>query len=201
MARKCLIVLLTAAAITFAADKDRPKFSPGPIDTFQSRQTNDKVTVAARVYVNDEEARDAFGKVNPYKYGILPVLVVVQNNSGQSISLDRMKLELVTADRERVEPTPAADIKYLSGPKRPSMTPGPIPGRTPHVGRNKNALNTWEIEGRAFSARMLPPNETASGFVYFQSPFRPGATLFVNGLRDAQSGKDLFYFELPLETR
>ena len=122
MTRKPLIVLLSLTALGAGAEKERPKFSPGPIASFPSRQTNQNVTVAARVYLNDDEAREPFGKVNPYKYGILPVLVLIQNESGQALALDRIKVELMTVDREKVEATPAADIKYLSGPQQPKMT-------------------------------------------------------------------------------
>jgi hypothetical protein len=196
---KWLIVLLVLAAAQ-GAEKERPKFSPGPIADYPFRQIVDKVTIAAQPYDKDEQSAQAFGKIDPYKRGILPVLVIIQNGTGKTISLDRMKVEVVTPDRERVEATPAADIKYLSGPKRPSMTPGPIPGRTPHISKNKNPLNSWEIEGRSFSARMLPANETASGFFYFQTPHRMGSRLYLSGIRDSQSGNELFYFEIPLDS-
>ncbi len=76
------------------------------------------------------------------------------------------------------------------------MTPGPTGGV--HVSRNKNPLSEWEIEGRAFSAKMIPPNDKASGFVYFQTGSRGGATVVLSGLRDAKSGEELFFFEVPL---
>ena len=41
--------------------------------------------------------------------------------------------------------------------------------------------------------------ETASGFFYFRTPFREGSTLYLTGLREAQTGKELFYFEILLE--
>ena len=34
-------------------------------------------------YFNDEDTRPVFGKRNPYNYGVLPVLVVIQNESAQ----------------------------------------------------------------------------------------------------------------------
>jgi hypothetical protein len=46
---------------------------------------------------------------------------------------------------------------------------------------------------------MLPPDESAYGFVYFRTGHRPGAKLYVTGLEDASSGKELFYFDVPLD--
>jgi len=156
------------------------------------------VTVAARAYTTEEQTRTAFGKLNPYRYGVLPVLVIMENAGNQTLALDRMRVEYLTADRRRVEATPAQEVRYIRGPERPGMVTGPIPGGRPRLSRRKNPLDAWEIEGRAFAARVLPPKQTASGFFYFQAPYRNGATLYVTGLREASSGRELFYFEIPL---
>jgi hypothetical protein len=46
---------------------------------------------------------------------------------------------------------------------------------------------------------MLPPKETASGFFYFRAPYRSGSKLFVRGIREAATGNEWFYFEIPLD--
>jgi hypothetical protein len=194
-----LMAVLACAIPAFAKEKERPKFQPGPASSYDTRQTIANVTVASVAFSRESQTEQVFGKVNPNREGILPVLVVVQNGTRQTLALDRIKVELVTPDRERIEATPAADLKYLSGAERPKVYTGPIPGAPPHVSRKKNPLAAWEIEGRAFSARMLSPADSASGFFYFRAPYRPGSTLYVTGLREAPTGKELFYFEIPLE--
>jgi hypothetical protein len=201
MAAQCLIVLLWVT-LAHAAEKDRPPFSPGPLSSFQARQTIDLVTVAARPFLRETDLRAAFSKLNPNEFGILPILVLIVNDTDRAVSLDNLRVELLTPDRRRLEATPAADLKYLPGPPKPNMTPLPIPGRTgPRLSRRKSPLGAWEIEGRAFAARMLPAHESASGFFYFQTRFLSGSTLFLSGLRQAASGKELFYYELPLESQ
>ena len=200
MTVQCLIVLL-CLTLTRAAQQDRPKFSPGPLSGFQARQTIEQVPLAARPFLREPDLRAAFGKLDPNRHGILPILVLIANDSGQTLSLDGLRVEFLTPDRRRIEATSAADLRYLSGPPKPNMTPGPIPGRSPGLSRRKNPLSAWEIEGRAFSARMLPARESASGFFYFQARFRGGSILYVTGLRQAASGKELFYFELPLDSQ
>lgn len=196
--RNGLFLLLSIAAVQ-GADKDKDgRFAPGPADSYATRQTVDQVTIAAVPYINDEEIKSAFGKANPYREGILPVLVVVQNNTGKAVNLEQIQAEYVTAGRDRIEATPAAEVKYVAGGRRPKLGQSPIPTGSPRISRKKNPLDTWQIEGRAFSARMLPPGESAHGFFYFQAPYRQGARLHVTGLRDAASRKDLFYFEIPL---
>jgi hypothetical protein len=63
----------------------------------------------------------------------------------------------------------------------------------------KNPLAEWEIEGRAFSAQMLPPGQSASGFVYFQADLVKGATIYLSGIAEAATGTEILYFELPLK--
>jgi hypothetical protein len=190
------LVLLLSIAAAFAADKDAP-FRPAPAASFKNHQTNGQVTIGVEPYDSGEKVKTAFGKLDPYDFGVLPVLVVIQNDSNQSIRLNKLKAEYVGPGQNRVDATPARDVRYLRGPDRPKMIPGPT-GQI-KVGRGKkNPLDAWEIEGRAFSAQMLPPGQSASGFFYFQTGLQTGSTIYLNGLTEAGTGKELFYFEIPL---
>jgi hypothetical protein len=196
---KSLIVLLTVALASAAdKDKDRQKFAPGPVTDYPSRQTTDNVTVAAEPFETAAKAKLAFGKIDPNQHGVLPVLIVIRNDKDETLSLERIEVEFVTPDRERVDATPPADVRYIGSRGRPGVYSPPVPGMPPRVGRRKNPLDVWEIEGRAFAAKMLPAKESAGGFVYFQAPYRKGSTVLVKGLREASTGKELFYFEIPL---
>lgn len=181
-----------------AADKEPAPFHPAPAASYAHHQTNGKVTIGVDPYVSEDKAKNAFGKLNPYELGILPVLVVIQNDGNQAIRLDRVKAVYTGPQGDKVDATPAGDVRYLNGPRRPDLIGGPA-GRA-KIGRSKkNPLNAWEIEGRAFAAKMLPAGQTASGFFYFQTGLQRGATIYLNGLLDAATGQDLFYYEIPLE--
>jgi len=189
---KRLVLFLSIAAL-FAADK--PKFQAGPADSYPAHQTSQKVTIAAKVFETDEQTRPAFGKNNPYKHGVLPVLVVMENNTGQTLRLDQMRVEYIRPDGAAIAATPANEVRYISGGRKPRVDIGPTGAK---VGRSKNPLDTWEIEGRAFSAKMVPAGESASGFFYFQSGFQSSSKLYITGITEAGSGNELFYFEIPL---
>ena len=205
---KRLALLMSIAAVAGldkapAADKERPKFELAPAANYASHQTSEKVTVGAALYETPEKAKTAFGKVNPYQYGILPVLVVIQNDSGQTLRVDRIRVDYVGPDGQHVDATAAQDVRYQLGPRQPNVVPNPIPTAGPRISHKKNPLDAWEIEGRAFSAKMIPAGESAGGFFYFQTGHRPGARLYVTGLAEASSGRELLYFEFPFadETR
>lgn len=190
----CLILFMAAA---LADKKGDTKFSPGPVSSYTNRQTNDKVTLAAAPYDSPELAHEAFGKLDPNQYGVLPVLVIIQNDTDQALKLDHLEVEYTSVENRHLEATPAPDIQTLGGPvKQPSMGNGsPLPPLRKH----KNPLSAWEIEGRAFAARMLPPHEAASGFFYFQTAYRPGSKLYLTGIKIASTGQDILFFEVPLD--
>jgi len=190
--RLALFLSITAA---FAADKDRP-FHVGPVEGYANRLTQSGVTIGAEPYDTEAKAQEAFGKLNPYRLGILPVLVVMKNEGSKAIRLDRLKAEYAGPDRNKVEATPAPEVRYLNGPRQPNVTVGPT--GAPKIGKRKNPLDAWEIEGRAFAAKILPPGQTASGFFYFQTGIQRSSTLYLTGLSEADTGKELFYFEIPL---
>ena len=184
------------AALLSAADA--PRFVPGAAASYPTRQTVDKVTIAAVPFNNDELTRVPFGKVDPNKHSILPVLVVIQNDSGRALRLDSIKIQYVAPDRAKLEPILAKDLPYLSEVKLPGIENSPLPTGVPMRSRKNNPLADPQFDLRAFSAKMLPPGEKASGFFYFQTYDRRGATIYVSGIREANSGKELFYFEIPL---
>ena len=178
---------------------DRTTFQSKPVDQYPHRQISEKVTIAAQPFLTDEEAKEAFGKLNPWRYGELPVLVVIQNDGKDTLKLDRMKVSYVLPDNTRIEATPANEVKYAHGAKAPKNVPSPsLPGL--HIGqKNKNPLDEWEIEGRAFAAKVIPPGQSASGFFYFQTPeASAAASIYIDGLTNAATGNQLYYFEIPL---
>ena len=180
----------------FPAKKEDARFTPAPAASYASHQTSEKVTIGVLPYFNDEDTRPVFGKHNPYNYGVLPVLVVIQNDSGKTIKVQALKAVWAGPNGDKTDATPAKDVRYLNGPSRPSSMPRP-PGMPPKV-VGKNPLDTWQIEGRAFTAQVLPPGQSASGFLYFQTGYQRGASLILSGLREADTGRELLFFEIPI---
>jgi len=198
MKRVALIVLLSIPAAV-AADKDKGRFVPGPASSYAGHQTQEGITIAAVPYITEEQAKSAFGKVNPYEHGILPVLVIIENRSGSALRLN-MKVQFVDPENHHLDAYPAADLIYYQGVKKPPHIGPPtvllIPLPRSH---KKGPLNTPEITNRALSVTLLPNSETVYGFFYFEAEYTPGSLLYLNGLSNASTGKPYFYFDLPLD--
>ena len=191
------LVLLLSISAAFGADKETP-FQASPAAGYASHQSNAQITIGVDPYVTAEKVKVAFGKLDPSAYGVLPVLVVIQNDSRKAIKVDRIKAEYVGPNHERVDATPAKDVRYLEPPKRPGVVTGPG-GMTKVLKTKKNPLAEWEIEGRAFTAQMLPPGQSASGFFYFQAGLEKNATIYLSGITEAATGNEILYFELALK--
>jgi len=191
-------LILFMAAATLGADnsKEAAKFSPGPASSHPAKQTNDRVTVAAVAYDTEELAHTAFGKLNPNQYGVLPVLVIIQNDTDQALKLDHLEAEYTGVDGKHLDATPADEVKVLGGVDRPDV---PVARPIPIKHKHKNPLDVWEIDGRAFTVKLLPPHESANGFFYFQTAHQPGSKFYLTGIKVAATGQDVFYFEFPLE--
>jgi len=198
MRRVAVIVLLSITAAA-AADKEKPRFAPGPAASYASHQTLDKITIAAVPFLTDAETSTAFGKLNPNKYGILPVLVILENGTGKALRLN-LNAAFVAANGKHLDAMPPDDVQRLGAVTKAPRIGGSNPFPMPLPTRvKKGPLNVWEIEGRAFAAKLLPVGERVYGFFYFNADHEPGSRLYLTGIRDASSGQDYFYYEVALE--
>ncbi len=136
--------------------------------------------------------------MNPTRYGVLPVLVIMENGTGKALRLN-LRAEYITANNKHIVATPPEDVERVGlVAKAPRIGPGPSPIPLPSRTR-KGPLGIFEIEGFAFVAKLLPIGERAFGFFYFQAEHEPGSRLYLTGVQDAATGKDYFYYELPLD--
>lgn len=189
----CLLLLLSIPG--WAVDKG---LKVEKASTYPNKQTNNGLTIAAVPYSTQSQTKPIFGKVDFDEFGLLPVLLIFQNDAGKALRLDRMEIHYVTPSRREVVNTPASDVMYLDGPKRPNLGPGRYPNPLPPR-KKKSKLAAPEIEGFAMNAKMLPAGDNAHGFVYFQIEHRPGAHVYIRGIEEASTGKELLFFEIPLE--
>jgi hypothetical protein len=188
------IAFAVAAAVAGTSAEDKP-FRAGTASDY-AHQTSEQVTIGAKSYNTEELTAEAFGKkTDLLKYGVLPVLVVIENKRQKTLDLRNLEVNLVAADGRHAGPVRPEDIPFL-GKRSKTPTMNPVPNPLP---KKKNPLNAPQIVERAFAAKMLPPGDSTSGFFYFEARPEPGDKLYLNGLRDTPSGKEILYFEFGLD--
>lgn len=177
-----------------------PKTQPAAAYPAHDYHSKEKVTVAVDPY--DAAAKANIFVVHYRDYGLLPVLLVVTNDSDQPIELSGFKAELETAGGDKLRPASEDDIyRRISHPSA-SGARVPLPFPTKRV---KGAVNTkefMELENARFKARAVEPLSSQAGFLFFdisdvKEPLK-GADFYLTGVRDS-SGNDLMYFDVSLD--
>jgi hypothetical protein len=187
--------LLCLAAKEFSMPKVQPAFSYPAHD----HHGNENVTVGLDPY--DTPAKASIFSVHYRENDLLPILVVITNDSEQPVQLSEMKVELVTSDRTKLSPLSEDDVfRRISHPKT-AKARYPIPFPQKAKG-GVDSKSRDEVQSALFRARAVEPRSSQAGFMFFDisdlsSPL-PGANFYLTGVRDS-SGHDLMYFEVSLD--
>lgn len=188
--------MLCLAAKEFSMPKAHPAFSYPAHD----HHGNENVTVAVDPY--DTAAKCNIFVVNYRGHQLLPVLLIVTNDSDEPIQLVDIKAELVTSDRSKLAPDSEDDIfRRISHPEA-SGTRYPLPFPTGKAKGGVNSKQRDEVQGAQFRAKAVEPRSTQAGFLFFDVSDIPnpltGARFYLTGVRNS-SGSELMYFEVPLD--
>jgi len=195
-----VIASITLAGIGFAGvaqAADEPEFRAKAASEY-ANQTSEKVVVGAKAFDTEDLTAEVFGrKADMLKYGVLPVLVVIENKRDRAIDIQNMLVELVATDGRHGQPISPDQLMQLAekGKKPPKLRGAQLPIPMP---KKKNPFNEPEIVLRAFSAKVVPANDSVSGFFYFEAKPEVGDSLYLSGVRDVRTSKELLYFEFPL---
>lgn len=203
-----LLAFLLLATVLAVAAKEYVAPRAYHAKTYPARDEHpqENVTIAADPYDMPDKAAIF---TLPYKErGLLPVYLIITNDGDQPISLSDMKVQLVTARKDKLFPADSDDLRrrFSRLKRRPgepdtrSPLPIPLPRRTPQGTISREGLD--EIQNAMFQARAVEPKSTQAGFLFFdvsdlEHPLA-GAHLYVTGVRDADA-HELMYFEIAME--
>ena len=191
--------LFLFVSIAFAADNTT--FQAKPVAAYPHKQTSEKVTIAVDPCDTPEKA--GIFKVNYKGYGFYPVRLVISNDSDQTLMLQGLKIEYITANKDKLQPATDADIyrRLVKPSKADTGKPGirlPFP-----VGKKKEPLSK-EVREEYESAQLLTvpvtPHSIHSGYLFFDMmdmSVEPGAHLYISGIKAGT--QELFYFDIPMD--
>ena len=194
------------AILTAGLGAAEDRFEVKPANKYPAKQTQGDVIVAVKPYRTDKDMKVAFDKAEPYKYGFMPMLLVITNNSEHPLNLAGMKVRYIDSERTGLEPITGEDLAFFNpkGKNKPNANPLPIPGVVWRRGGKKGPLAKPEITQREFKAPVVPPETSVNGFFYYQTGNEgdpvSGASIYISGIRDMTTAQELFYFEIPLDT-
>lgn len=181
-------------------------FNPPPAAqarTYPLHETHDDEKVSIAVDPCDTPEKTGVFKVNYRGYGFYPIRLVISNDSDKTLMLQDLRIEYITAQRDKVQPASDADIYRRL--VNPSKTAQPKPGvHLPFPVGKKQPMSKEvrdEYESAQFLTVPVTPHATNSGYLFFDlmdldGP-QPGAHLYITGIKSGS--QELFYFDIPLD--
>jgi len=202
---KALIAsLFLPATLLWGSDtKPVPKLPPAThAKTYPAHESHDDERVTVAIDPFDVPEKAAVFRVNYKQIGLLPIRLIISNDGDNIVTLNELKILYITVKRDKIEPAATDDIyrrlaKADARADKPRVQP-PVPRKTkPAV--SKEAVE--EIETLQLLILPVAAHSTNNGFLFFDisgidTP-EAGAHVYVTGLK--MDGKELFYFDIPLE--
>jgi hypothetical protein len=201
--RNTPLFLLWLALPAMASDHTPPPVQPASAFAAVEVHDDEKVAIAAEPY--DTREKESIFRVDYLSHGVMPVRLIVTNNSERPISLNDARILFETAGGDRIRAAEPEDVERLMTRKEREGSKIPMPGPIPSIKLKPKASNK-EIEADfnafEYGALVVEPHTTHAGFLFYDvsdldNPLK-GAKLYLHKLRDAD-GKELFFFEIPFD--
>jgi hypothetical protein len=195
--------ILVLGAPLWATDHTPPPVQPATTFAAVEVHENEKLAIAAEPY--DTREKESIFRIDYLSHGVMPVRLVVTNNSDHPISLRDARILFQTAGGDRIQAAEPEDIERLMTSKERQGGRIPLPAPLPPI-KTKAKFSNKDIEADfntfEYGALVVEPHTTRSGFLFYDvsqldHPLR-GARLHLHALRDAD-GNELFYFEIPFD--
>jgi len=200
----CALTLLIGMALTATASDHTPP-PVQPATAFAAFEAHDDEQVVIAVEPYDSKEKESIFRVDYLSHGVMPIRLIVTNNSNKPISLRDARILFQTAAGERLQTAEPEDVERLMSHKERQGGKIPLPGGLPGI-KLKPKASDKEIEADfdtfEYNALVVEPHSTRAGFLFYDvsqlaHPLQ-GAKLHLHKLRDSE-GNELFYFEIPFD--
>jgi hypothetical protein len=197
------LFLLWLALPAAASDHTPPAVQPATSYPAVEVHDDEKVAIAVEPYDTREKA--ALFRVDYPSHGVMPVRLIVTNNSERPISLRDARINFYTADGDKIQAAEPEDVERLMTRKERQGSKIPLPAPLPGI-KVKAKAGDKDIEQDfdtfEYQALVVEPHSTRAGFLFYDvsgldHPLQ-GASIHLRMLRNAD-GKELFYFEIPFD--
>jgi len=199
-----LVALLLVGALGLSAYKSKP-WTIRPAESYPSRLTSEKVTIAVDPLFLDSLAGQVFDRKDVVTRGVLPVAIAVFNENEFPVEIDGESIELIMGDEKlrSLEPGEVVGRLFQQKGGRKVWIPNPIPKIPSAVGPDTEAFE--DLEHKYFASKIVAPRAKGGGFLYF--PVRnpndlrkalEDSRLNIPDLYRQDTGDRLLYFEIEL---
>jgi len=186
-----------------ASDHTPPPVQPATSFAAVEVHDDEKVAIAAEPY--DTREKESIFRVDYLAHGIMPIRLIVTNNSNRPISMSDARILFITAAGDKIQAAQPEDVERVMTRKEREGTKIPMPGPLPPI-KLKGKANNRDIEADfntlEYQALVVEAHTTRAGFLFYDvsdldHPLA-GAKLHIRKVHDAD-GNELFYFEIPFD--
>ena len=161
------------------------------------------MAIAAEPY--DTKEKESIFRVDYLGHGVMPVRLIVTNNSDRPISLRDARILFQTRSGDRIQAAVPEDIERLMTRKEREGGRIPMPGPIPTIKLKPKASNKdieEDFNQFEYGALVVEAHTTRAGFLFYDvsqlaDPLR-GSKLHLHKVMDA-GGHELFFFEIPFD--
>jgi hypothetical protein len=197
------LVLFTLTLAT-SAEKPRKPTPPLPAGQYPMHITHEGVTIAAEPGDTKDARPDT--RLDYFGHGLLPIRVIVTNDSAEPVNLDDARIHFIAADDTDLPAATSDDLerrlftmKGATGTKLPLDLPIPIT-----VGKKDVQKKIQQDDDDfGFKTTTIAPKTTAAGYLYYDIQDLPApplthAYLQLRQVRFATSNRVIENFEILL---
>jgi hypothetical protein len=195
------LLLLCGASTAYSSDKAAPPAKPASEYAAHDTHSNEHVTIAAEPC--DEAKNCPFFRLKYVEHGLLPIRVIITNDSDHAISLDDARMQFISADNDKIPAATPDDInRRLFTIKNAQGTKIPIIPITVHHPVDKKILQDDQDFG--FKSTTVQPHSTLAGYLIYDvkqldEPVLAHAEFYVKMIHTADDKQELFAFSIPFD--
>ena len=187
-------ILLLALDLLFAGYKIKD-INVQPAGEYPSHQSLQKVVIGARAFDTEAEILSVFDTKKLYQKQIMPVLVVIENNSDFAIRLSASDIYL-SDDGVNRRSIPYAKVLLDIAKKKK----GAYSSHEDILLRNiKNKNMVADFERKSFGEKLIPPYGSDFGIVFFELiQLNAGTRIYIPNITNLETQEYLMFFEFDL---
>ena len=187
-------ILLLALDLLFAGYTIKD-INVQPAGEYPSHQSLQKVVIGARAFDTEAEILSVFDTKKLYQKQIMPVLVVIENNSDFAIRLSASDIYL-SDDGVNRRSIPYAKVLLDIAKKKK----GAYSSHDDILLRNiKNKNMVADFERKSFGEKLIPPYGSDFGIVFFELiQLNAGTRIYIPNITNLETQEYLMFFEFDL---
>jgi hypothetical protein len=202
-ASACLagILLLSAPLALPAADKKAPPARAAKEYPAVDTHPDEHVSIAADPC--DDPKQCSFFRMPYIQHGLLPVRVIITNDSDRPLQLDQARMQFISAANDKIPAATEEDInRRLFTMHSAQGTKIPLIPITIHHPVDKNI--TKDDNDFGFNSTVVSPHSTLAGYLFYDikdldDPALAHAELYVKMIRTLDGAHELFAFTIPFD--